>query len=134
MNRMLPLVCIVVIIFAASLYVLQSSKMKSESSDYRFEIVEGRKISVNNGVYVFGFVENCTERGAPYIKMINDWNLTLDEDLWISNVLKCLDGTIYAAGVDIAKIEDGRIEWIKDFVTKKVSYEGTRENLEGENL
>ena len=54
--------------------------------------------------------------------------------LWISNILKCFDGRIYAAGVDIAKIEDGRIEWKKDFVTKKVSYEGTRENLEGENL
>ena len=128
MNRMLPLVCIVVIIFAASLYVLQSSKMKSESSDYRFEIVEGRKISVNNGVYVFGFVENCTERGAPYIKMINDWNLTLDEDLWISNVLKCFDGRIYAAGVDIAKIEDGKVIWIKNLAIKRVGYEGTREN------
>jgi len=128
MNRMLPLVCIVVIIFAASLYVLQSSKMKSESSDYRFEIVEGRKISVNNGVYVFGFIENCTERGAPYIKMINGWNLTLNEDLWISNVLKCFDETIYAAGVDIAKIEDGRIVWIKNLAIKRVGYEGTREN------
>ena len=125
---------VVVIIFAASLYVFQSSKMSHENSDYRFEIVEGRKISANNDVYVFGFIENCTERGAPYIKMINGWNLTLNEDLRISNILKCFDGRIYAAGVDIAKIEDGRIEWIKDFVTKKVSYEGTRENLEGENL
>ena len=67
MNRMLPLVCIA-IIFAASLYVLQSSKMKFESSDYRFEIIEGRGISANNGVYVFGFIENCTERGAPTLK------------------------------------------------------------------
>ena len=108
MNRMLSLVCIA-IIFAASLYVFQSSKMKSESSEYRFEIVEGGKISANNGVYVFGLIENCTERGAQYIKMINGWNLTLNEDLWISNVLKCFDGRIYAAGVDIAKIEDGKV-------------------------
>ncbi len=127
MNRMLPLVCIA-IIFAASLYVLQSSKMKSETSDHRFEIVEGRKISANNDVYVFGFIENCTERGAPYIKMINGWNLTLDEDLWISNVLKCLDGSIYAAGVEIVKIEDGKIAWIKNLAIKRVGYEGTREN------
>ena len=102
--------------------------MKSESSEYRFQIVEGVGISANNDVYVFGFIENCTERGAPYIKMINDWNLTLDEDLWISNVLKCFDGRIYAAGVDIAKIEDGKVIWIKNLVTKEVSYEGTREN------
>ena len=127
MNRMLLLVCIA-IIFAASLYVLQSSKMKFESSEYRFEIVEGRKISANNGVYVFGFIENCTERGGPYIKMINGWNLTLDEDLWISNVLKYLDGSIYAAGVEIAKIEDGKIAWIKNLAIKRVGYEGTREN------
>lgn len=102
--------------------------IKSESSDYRFEIVEGRKISANNGVYVFGFIENCTERGAPYIKMINGWNLTLDGDLWISNVLKCFDGRIYAAGVEIAKIEDGKIAWIKNLAIKRVGYEGTREN------
>jgi len=126
-NRTLLLVCIV-IIFAASLYVFQSSKMKSESSDYRFEIIEGRKISVNNGIYILGFIENCTERGSPYIKMINGWNLTLDEDFWISNILKCFDGRIYAAGVDIAKIENGKIVWIKDLVKKGVSYEGTREN------
>jgi len=37
-----------------------------------------------------------------------------------------LNGTIYAASVGIAKIEDGK----KDFVTKRVSYEGTRD-LEG---
>ena len=127
MNRMLSLVCIA-IIFAACLYVFQSSKMKSESSEYRFQIVEGVGISANNDVYVFGFIENCTEREAPYIKMINGWNLTLNEDLWISNVLKCFDGRIYAAGVDIAKIEDGRIVWIKNLVTRGVSYEGTREN------
>ena len=108
---------VVVIIFAASLYVFQSSKKSHENPDRRFEIVEGRKISANNDVYVFGFIENCTERGAPYIKMINGWDLTLNEDLRISNILKCFDGRIYAAGVDIAKIEDGRIEWIKDFVT-----------------
>ncbi|MCW3131214.1 MAG: hypothetical protein N2V73_00600 [Candidatus Methanospirare jalkutatii] len=103
--------------------------MKFESSEYRFEIVEGGKISANNGVYVFGLIENCTEeRGAQYIKMINGWNLTLNEDLWISNVLKCFDGRIYAAGVDIAKIEDGKVIWIKNLVTKGVSYEGTREN------
>ena len=122
-HRTLPLVCILVIIFAASLYVFQSSKMNYESSDYRFEIVEGRKISANNDVYVFGFIENCTERGAPYIKMINGRNLTLNEDLWISNVLKCLDGTIYAAGVDIAKIEDGKVIWIKNLAIKRIGYE-----------
>ena len=122
-HRTLPLVCIVVIIFAASLYVFQSSKMNYESSDYRFEIVEGRKISANNDVYVFGFIENCTERGAPYIKMINGRNLTLNEDLWISNVLKCLDGRIYAAGVDIAKIEDGKVIWIKNLAIKRIGYE-----------
>ena len=127
MNRMLSLVCIA-IIFAACLYVFQSSKMKAESSEYRFQIVEGVGISANNDVYVFGFIENCTEREAPYIKMINGWNLTLNEDLWISNVLKCFDGRIYAAGVDIAKIEDGKVIWIKNLVTKEVSYEGTREN------
>ncbi|MCD6494310.1 MAG: hypothetical protein J7K36_11085 [Archaeoglobaceae archaeon] len=89
-----------VIVFQGLAFII----IKSESSDYRFEIVEGRGISANNDVYVFGFIENCTEREAPYIKMINGWNLTLDEDLWISNVLKCFDGTIYAAGVDIAKM------------------------------
>jgi|Deesub1362A_J573_1020465.scaffolds.fasta_scaffold02072_2 hypothetical protein len=125
---MLLLVCIVVIIFVASLYVFQSSKMKHESSDYRFEIIEGEKISVNNGIYVLGFTENCTERGTPYIKMINSWNLTLDEDFWISNVVKCFDGRIYAAGADILKIENGKVVWIKDLVAKEVIYEGTREN------
>ena len=115
MNRTLQLILVcIAIIFAASLYVFQSSKMNYESSDYRFEIVEGRKISANNDVYVFGFIENCTERGAPYIKMINGRNLTLNEDLWISNVLKCLDGRIYAAGVDIAKIEDGKVNMDKE--------------------
>jgi len=129
MNKTLPLILIcIAIVFAASLYVFQSSKTSHESSDYRFEIVEGWRISANNDVYVFGFIENCTERGAPYIKMINGWNLTLNEDLRISNVLKCLDGTIYAAGVDIAKIEDGRIVWIKNLATKRVGYEGRREN------
>ena len=68
MNRTLPLVCIV-IIFAASLYVFQSSKMKYDSSDYSFEIIKGRKISVNNGdIYILGFIENCTERGAHTLK------------------------------------------------------------------
>ncbi len=126
MNKSLPLVCIAVIVFAASLYVFQSS-MKSESSDYRFETIEGRKISVNNGIYILGFIENCTGRGAPYIKKINNWNLTLDEDFRISNVLKCFDGSIYAAGVDIAKIENGKVVWIKGLVEKKVSYKA-REN------
>ena len=124
MNRTLQLILVcIAIIFAASLYVFQSSKMNYESSDYRFEIVEGRKISANNDVYVFGFIENCTERGAPYIKMINGRNLTLNEDLWISNVLKCLDGRIYAAGVDIAKIEDGKVIWIKNLAIKRIGYE-----------
>ena len=129
MNRTLQLILVcIAIIFAASLYVFQSSKMSHENSDYRFEIVEGRKISANNDVYVFGFIENCTERGAPYIKMINGRNLTLNEDLWISNVLKCFDERIYAAGVDIAKIEDGKVIWIKNLAIKRIGYEGTREN------
>ena len=113
-------VCIA-LLFAVSLYFLQSQKT-NESLDYRFEIIEGKRICVNNGIYLLRFAENS----EATIKTIYGWNLTLNESLWVSNVLKCLNGTIYAASVGIAKIEDGK----KDFVTKRVSYEGTRD-LEG---
>ncbi len=64
----------------------------------------------------------------PYIRAINGWNLTLNESLWVSNVLKYFGGNVYAAGVDVVKIRNGKVEWVKDLVVKRVSYEGTRVN------
>jgi len=46
----------------------------------------------------------------------------------VSNVLKYFGGNIYAAGVDVVKIKNGKVVWVKDLVAKRVSYEGTREN------
>ena len=94
-------VCIA-LMFAVSLYFLQSQKT-NESSDYRFEIIEGKRICVNNGIYLLRF-----ENSEATIKTINSWNLTLNESLWVSNVLKCLNRTIYAASVGLPRLKIAR--------------------------
>lgn len=115
------------IVFASGYYLTQNSAKTDGSHDYRFEIVEGERIAVDNGnIYVFKFIGKEKSK-IPCIKMINGWNLTLDRNLWVANVLKNFNGNIYAAGVDVVKIKNRKIDWAKDLVVKRVSYKGTRE-------
>ncbi len=124
MRRTLLLICILLIILVSGLYMARPSKR-----EVRFETIEGMRISISDGaIYVLGLAKDGAGREVPYIEMVGGWSVTLDENLWVSNVLKCFDGRVYAAGVDIAGIEDGKVLWKKDLVEKKVSYEGTRES------
>jgi len=114
-----PVLALTLVILLATYY-----SVTSKHSGYKIEKVEAIKIATSDkGIYILRFSGD-----SPIVEMINGWNITLNRSLWISNVLKYFNGSIYAAGVDVVKIRNGKIEWIKDLTVKRVSYEGTREN------
>ena len=128
MNRLLALAIVAAVAFAVTFSVnyLTTSVRFNGNSDYRFETIEGERIATGDkNIYVL--VINKGLPPIPYIRA-NSWNLTLNKSLWVSNILKCFNGNIYVAGVDVVKIREGKVEWVKDLVTKRVGYEGTREN------
>ena len=129
MNRLLALAIVAAVTFAVTFSVnyLTTSVRFNGNPDYRFETIEGINIATDDkNIYIMEI--NRSPPPIPYIRAINGWNLTLNESLWVSNVLKYFGGNIYAAGVDVVKIRNGKVEWVKDLVAKRVSYEGTREN------
>jgi len=85
-----------------SLYHSATSSGFNESSDCRFEIIEGVRVATDDS-------------GAPplqRIRAVDGWSLTLNESLMVRD-LWCFDGDVYAAGPDVVKIRDGKIVWVK---------------------
>lgn len=104
------------------IYEGQEQILPASNPDYRFEVVKGYNIAVENGNV---HISELTD-GKVYIKMLHGWNLTLD--IWNPNVLKSFNGEVYAGGVEVVKIKNGSVEWIKELFEKTAGYEGTREN------
>jgi len=126
-NRLLVLAIVAAATFAVTFSVnyLTTSRFNG-NPDYRFETIEGINIATDDkNIYIMEI--NRSLPPIPHIRA-NSWNLTLNGSLWVSNVLKCFNGNIYAAGVDVVKIRNGKVVWVKDLVAKRVSYEGTKEN------
>ncbi len=128
MRRLLTLAVFCVTVAVLFFIYLPATK-QTDVKSYRFEIIEGKRIATDDkNVYVLKIKGDLETPQISRIGASSGWNLTLNRNLRVLNVLKCFNGKIYAAGVDIVKIRDGEIEWIKNLVAKKVSYEGTREN------
>ena len=129
MNRLLVLAIVAAATFAVTFSVnyLTTSRFNG-NPDYRFETIEGTRIATDGkSIYIMEINRSLESPPIPHIRA-NSWNLTLNGSLWVSNVLKCFNGNIYAAGVDVVKIRNGKVVWVKDLVAKRVSYEGTKEN------
>ena len=128
MNRLLALAIVAAATFAVTFSVnyLTTSVRFNGNPDYRFETIEGKCIATD-GKNIYVLEINKSLPPIPHIRA-NSWNLTLNESLWISNVLKCFNGNIYAAGVNVVKIRNGKIEWMENLMVKRVSYERPKKN------
>jgi len=128
-NRLLALAIVAAVTFAVTFSVnYLTISVRFNGNDYRFETIEGKRIATDDkNIYIMEINRSLESTPIPHIRA-NSWNLTLNESLWVSNVLKCFNGNIYAAGVDVVKIRNSKVVWVKDLVAKRVSYKGTREN------
>jgi len=130
-KRLLVLALVATVAFGAifSLYHSATSSGFNESSDCRFEIIEGVRVATDGkNIYLMDHADG--DSGAPplqRIRAVDGWSLTLNESLMVRD-LWCFDGDVYAAGPDVVKIRDGKIVWVKNLVTEMLSYEGLRES------
>ena len=92
-NRLLALAIVAAVTFAVTFSVnyLTTSVRFNGNPDYRFETIEGKRIATD-GKSIYIMVINRSLPPIPYIRAINGWNLTLNESLWVSNVLKYFGG------------------------------------------
>lgn len=97
--------------------------MKLKSNPEYFEVVGGNTLVTCEDVYVLGRIDgNC------FIRKLNGWNITFDKEIMMSIAGTCFNGKIYSGRIEIVRISNGTIDWVKNLVVKKVGYEGTRDN------
>jgi len=105
-----------------SVKYLTTSVRFNGNPDYRFETIEGISIATDDkNIYIMEINRSLESPPIPYIRAVIGWNLTLNEGLWVPNVLKYFGGNIYAAGVDVVKIRNGKVVWVKDLVAKRLA-------------
>ncbi len=97
---------------------VEGNRSSEKALNASFEVINGSKVLTCNGsVYVFGSDDN------PWIRKVGGWNVSL-RGVRINEAVGCFRDGIYSGWVEIARISEGKIEWIKYIVVKRVGYEG----------
>jgi len=106
-------------------YVLEP--LESGYAINKVKIEDGKVISER----IITMIEVARGPKVPMIIHIkgDGWNITLESPhgLRLSDIIS-FNNIIYVAGIEIVKVKDSKVRWIKEFMIDVFSYEGTRDN------